>query len=62
MDNSLDDQISTIAILNNKFFYKHFFEDWSVLDDDSILMVVVASIVHEENGAYMPQWRGSMAG
>jgi hypothetical protein len=62
MDSSLDNEISTIASLNNKFFYRHFFKDWSVSDDESVLMVAMASIVHEENGAYMLQWRSSVAG
>jgi hypothetical protein len=64
MDNSSDDEISTIASLNNEFFYTHFFEDWSdsESDDDFNLMVAVASSLHEENEVYMPQWRGSMPG
>jgi hypothetical protein len=65
MDNSSDDDdISTIANLNNEFFYTHFFKDWpdSEFDDDADLMVAVASILHEENETYMPQWRGSMLG
>jgi hypothetical protein len=64
MDNSSDDEISTIVSLNNEFFYTHFFEHWldSESGDDSDLMVSVESILHKENEVYMPQWRGSMAG
>jgi hypothetical protein len=62
MDKSLDDDISSIASLNNEFFYTYFFEDWSdsKSDDNADLMVAMASILHEENEVYMPQWRGSM--
>jgi hypothetical protein len=31
-------------------------------DDDADLMVAMASVLHKENEAYMPQWRGSMSG
>jgi hypothetical protein len=50
-DSSSVNEISTIASLNNEFFYKHFFEDWSdsESDDDFDLMVALASILHEEN-------------
>jgi hypothetical protein len=59
LDSSLDDEISTIANLNNEFFYTHLFEDWSdsKSGDDSDLMVRVASIIHKENEVYMPQCR-----
>jgi hypothetical protein len=61
MDSRSDDEISTIAFLNNEFYWKHFFGDWSDLesDDDSYLMAAEASILYEENEVYMPQWRGS---
>jgi hypothetical protein len=51
MDSSWDDDISTIANLNNEFLYTHFFEDWSDFEsgDDADLMVAMASILHEEN-------------
>jgi hypothetical protein len=64
MDNSSDDEISTIASLNNGFFYTYFLKNWSdsEFDDDSDLMVAVASILNQENEVYMPQWRGSMPG
>jgi hypothetical protein len=63
MDSSSDDEISTIASLSNEFFYKHFFKDWSESEsnNDSDLMVAMASILHEESDVYMPQWRGSVA-
>jgi hypothetical protein len=50
MDNSSDDELGTIASLKNEFVYKHFIEDCLNLDwnDDSDLMVAVASIVHEK--------------
>jgi hypothetical protein len=50
MDSCSDDDISTIANLNNEFIYTYFFDDWSdsESDDDANLMVVVASILHEE--------------
>jgi hypothetical protein len=50
MDSSSDDDISTIANLNNEFFYTHFFDDWSnsEFEDDAYLMVAVASILHKE--------------
>jgi hypothetical protein len=56
MDSSSDDQISTIASLSNEF-YKHFFKDQSesVSNNDSNLMVAMASILHEESEVYMPQ-------
>jgi hypothetical protein len=61
---SYDDDISTIVNLNNEFFYTHFFKDWSDSEsnDDVDLMVAMASILHEETEAYMPQWRGSVPG
>jgi hypothetical protein len=62
-NNSDDDGIATFVSLNNQFFYMHFFEDSDTeSDDDADLMVAMASVLHEENGAYMPQWRGSVAG
>jgi hypothetical protein len=63
MDGSTDHDIVTIASLNNEFFYKRFIEDWldSDSNDDSDLMVAVASVLHEESNVYMPQWRGSLA-
>jgi hypothetical protein len=59
-----DDELATIAILNNEFFYKHFIEDCSDSDsdDDSDLVVGATSILHEESEVHMPQWRGSLAG
>jgi hypothetical protein len=50
MDSISDDKISTITSLNNEFFYKHFFEDWldSESDDDSNLMVAMASFLHKQ--------------
>jgi hypothetical protein len=64
MDSNTDDDVITaIVSLNNQFFYKHFFEDSDTeSDDDADLMVAVESVLHEENRAYMPQWRGSMTG
>jgi hypothetical protein len=60
---SNDDDIATIVNLNNDFFYTHFFdESITEYDDDADLMAVVASVLHEENEAYMPQWRGSVPG
>jgi hypothetical protein len=57
MDSGSDNDIATIARFNNEFFYKDFIEYW--LDSDSAdLMVVVASILHEDNVVCMPQWRG----
>jgi hypothetical protein len=40
MDSNLNDEISTIACLNNEFYYKNFLEGWSdsESDDDSYLM------------------------
>jgi hypothetical protein len=57
MDSSSDDEISTIASLSNEVFYKHFFKDWSESEsnNDSDLMVAMASILHEESEVYMPQ-------
>jgi hypothetical protein len=61
--NSDDDGIATFVSLNNKFYYMHFFEDSDTeSDDDANLMVAVESVLHEENGAYMPKWRGSVMG
>jgi hypothetical protein len=58
-----DDDIAAIVSLNNQFFYTHIFEESDTKsDDDADLMVVVASVLHDENEAYMPQWRGSMLG
>jgi hypothetical protein len=52
-----------LSKLNNQFFYTHLFDESDTKsDDDADLMVVVASMLHEENEAYMPQWRGSMPG
>jgi hypothetical protein len=64
MDISSDDELDTIASLNNELFYKHFIEDCSdsVSDKDSNIMVAVVSILHEESKVYMPQWMDSMAG
>jgi hypothetical protein len=64
MDSSSDDaDIAAIVNLNNEFFYMHFFdESGTESDDDAELMVVLATVLHEENEAYMPQWRGSMKG
>jgi hypothetical protein len=44
MDSCSDDDISTIANLNNDFVYTHFFDDWSdsKSDDDADLMVADA--------------------
>jgi hypothetical protein len=58
-----DDDIAAIINLNNEFFYTHFFDEFDTdSDDDADLMVAVASVLHEENEAYLPQWRGSMPG
>jgi hypothetical protein len=63
MDRSSDDNIAAIINLNNQFFYTHFFDESDTeSDDDADLMVAVASDLHEENEAYMPQWRGSLPG
>jgi hypothetical protein len=61
-DNSPDaNDIVTIVNLNNEFFYTHFFDESDTdSDDDADLMVAV--VLHEENEAYMPQWRGSVPG
>jgi hypothetical protein len=53
----------TIVNLNNLFFYAHFIEESDTeSDNDADLMVAMASVLHEENEAYIPQWRGSMPG
>jgi hypothetical protein len=64
MDNSSnDDVIAAIVNLNNDIFYTHFFDEFDTeYDDDADLMVAVASVLHDENEAYMPQWRGSIPG
>jgi hypothetical protein len=64
MDSSSDDDdIVAIVNLNNQFFHTHFFDESDTeSDDDADLMVAMASVLHEENEAYMPQWRGSMPG
>jgi hypothetical protein len=58
-----DDDIAAIVNLNNEFFYTHF-DDESDTDsnDDVDLMVVMATVLNEQNEAYMPQWRGSVKG
>jgi hypothetical protein len=58
-----DDDIASIVNLNNELFYMHF-DDESNTDseDDADLMVAVATILNEQNEAYMPQWRGSVKG
>jgi hypothetical protein len=41
----------------------HFFDESDIeSDDDANLMVAVASVLHEENEAYIQQWRGSVPG
>jgi hypothetical protein len=65
-DSSSDeDDIVVIVNLNNKFFYTHFFDESDTdtdSDDDADLVVAVASVLHEENEASLPQWRGSVPG
>jgi hypothetical protein len=51
-----DNDIVAIVNLNNMFFYSHFFEESDTESDgDADLMVAVASVLHEENEASMPQ-------
>jgi hypothetical protein len=48
---------------DDEFFYMHFFDESDTdSDDDADFMVVVATILNEENEAYMPQWRCSVKG
>jgi hypothetical protein len=63
-DRSLDDDdIAAIVNLNNEFFYTHFFDESETdFDDDADLVVAMATVLNEENKAYMPQWRGSVKG
>jgi hypothetical protein len=61
-DSSSDeDDIAAIVNLNNEFFYTHFFNESDTdsdtySDDDADLVVAVASVLHEENEASLPQW------
>jgi hypothetical protein len=58
-----DDDIAAIVNLNNEFFYTHFNDKSDTdSDDDADLMVAVATVLNEQNKAYMPQWRGSVKG
>jgi hypothetical protein len=62
-NSSYDDDIAAIVNLSNEFFYMHFFDESDTYsDDDADLVVVVASIPHEENEASLPQWRGFVLG
>jgi hypothetical protein len=54
-----DDDIAAIVNLNNEFFYTHYFDESGTdSDNDADLMVAVASVLREENEAYLLQWRG----
>jgi hypothetical protein len=63
-DSSSDeDDIAAIVNLNDELFYTHFFDESDTdSDDDADLVVAMASILHEENKASLPQWRGSVPG
>jgi hypothetical protein len=49
MDNSSDEDIGSIVIVNNEFYYKHLIEEWSDSDsnNDSDLMLALTNILHE---------------
>jgi hypothetical protein len=56
-----DDDIAAVVHHNNEFFYTHFFDESDTdSDDDADFMVTMATILNEENKAYMTQWRGSV--
>jgi hypothetical protein len=53
----MDDKISSIVSVNNDLYYKNFILDWLDSDseeDDSNLMIVVISILHEDSEAQLP--------
>jgi hypothetical protein len=64
IDNSSDNEISSILSINNDFFYKHFILEWSYSksEDDFDLMIAVTSVLHEDSEAQFCQWKGSMSG
>jgi hypothetical protein len=53
MNSGLDEDIASIANVNNLFFYKHFVKESldSDSDDDPDMLLVVASLLHEDNEA-----------
>jgi hypothetical protein len=62
-NSSNEDDIAAIVNLNNEFFYTHIFDESDTdSDNDANLVVAVANVLHEENEASLPQWRGSVPG
>jgi hypothetical protein len=62
MNSSLDEDIASIVSVNNEFLCKHFIKECSTSDDDSDLMLAMTSILHEDNEAQTPQWKGYVPG